>query len=143
SLRRPESLPAWLHGVAFRLALRARKAGARRRHEEAQARAASPGRDPLDELTARELLAVIDEELNRLPDHHRLPLILCGLEGLSQDEAAQRLGWSPGSLKGRPERGRQRLRRSLAKRGLTLPAAFAGTLLAGTQATALPPRLGE
>jgi RNA polymerase sigma factor (sigma-70 family) len=141
TLRRPESLAAWLHGVAVRLALRTRKAGARRRQEEALAPAAASARDPLDELSARELLAVLDEELQRLPDNHRLPLILCGLQGLSQEEAARRLGWSAGAIKGRLERGRLHLRRLLAKRGLTLPAALAGSVLLGEWAVAVPPAL--
>ncbi len=139
TVRRPESLAAWLHGVAFRLALRARKAGARRSACEARAVAAPPPREPLDELSARELLAVLDEELQRLADRHRLPLVLCGLEGLSQEEAARRLGCSSGAVRGRLERGRLLLRRRLARRGLTLPAAMAGTLLAGSATAAVPP----
>jgi RNA polymerase sigma factor (sigma-70 family) len=141
TLRRPDSLAAWLHGVAVRLALRTRKAGSRRRQQEAHASAITGGRDPLAELSARELLAVLDEELQRLPEGHRLPLILCGLEGLSQDEAARRLGWSAGAIKGRLERGRQHLRRRLAQRGLTLPAALAGSVLLADWAAAVPPTL--
>jgi RNA polymerase sigma factor (sigma-70 family) len=141
TLRQPDSLAAWLHGVAVRLALRTRKAGARRKQQEAHAPATSAGRDPLDELSARELLAVLDEELQRLPESHRLPLILCGLEGLSQDEAARRLGWSAGAIKGRLERGRQHLRRRLAQRGLTLPVALAGSVLLADCAGAIPPAL--
>jgi RNA polymerase sigma factor (sigma-70 family) len=143
TLQRAESLAAWLHSVAYRLALRARKAGVRRQQEEARTRTADPIPDPLDELSARELLAVLDEELQRLPDYYRVPLILCGLEGLSQEEAARRLGWSAGSMKGRLERGRAQLRRVLEKRGLTLPAALGGTLLLGECATAVPAALGE
>jgi DNA-directed RNA polymerase specialized sigma24 family protein len=59
-----------------------------------------------------ELLAAFDEELGRLPDRHRLPLILCCLEGCTQDETAARLGWSAGSVKGRLERGRAAPRRA-------------------------------
>jgi RNA polymerase sigma factor (sigma-70 family) len=143
SLRRPDALAAWLHGVAFRLALRARKGNSHRREQEARASVAQSTIDPLDELSARELLAILDQELNRLPDCHRLPLVLCGLQGLSQDEAARRLGWSAGSLKGRLERGRQRLRLRLQHRGLILPAALAGTLLLGQAAPAVPPSLVE
>src|SRR5262249_45098647 len=132
-----EALAGWLHGVAFRLAVRARRCRQRCRDREAHARGASPP-TPLDELTARELLAVLDEELQALPETHRGPLILCCLEGLCQEEAARRLGCSPGSLKGRLERGRTRLRLRLARRGLTLPAVLAGPLLIPGSVTAVP-----
>jgi len=109
AIRRAEALPCWLHGVAYRLALRARHASQRRREQEALAR---PGRasSPLEELTALELIHILDEELQGLPETLRAPLILCCLEGLSQEEAAKRLSCTPGAVKGRLERGRARLR---------------------------------
>jgi RNA polymerase sigma factor (sigma-70 family) len=121
-LRRPEGLAGWLYGTAYRLACRQRRGDLRRcRREASVARVAKPpGGDPLDELTARELVTVIDEELQRLPQEYRLPLILCALEGLSQEEAAARLGWSVGSVRGRLERGRARLKARLEGRGLSL-----------------------
>lgn len=140
SLRRPESLACWLHHVAFRLAVRARHASRRRQERETRAFVPRP-RTPLEELTAAEMLTVLDEELQALPERHRAPLILCCLEGLSQEEAAQRLGCSPGSVRGRLERGRARLRLRLEKRGLVLPAALAATLLVADAVTALSPAL--
>jgi RNA polymerase sigma factor (sigma-70 family) len=140
SIRCPESLGAWLHGVAFRLAVRARRTRRNSRAREAQV----PPRgvpNPFDELTARELLTIVDEELHALPENHRLPVILCCLEGLSREEAARRLGWSPGAVKGRLERGRECLRRRLEKRGLTLPGALAGLLAAGGAQAAVPAAL--
>jgi RNA polymerase sigma factor (sigma-70 family) len=125
ALRNPDALASWLHGVARRLSLKCRRAETRRRrHEAASSRVTpmAPRQDPLDELTARELLLVLDEELRRLPEAYRLPLILCGLEGLTLEEAAWRLGWSPGSVKGRLVRGRRRLHARLGRRGLALPA---------------------
>src|SRR5439155_555929 len=62
---------------------------------------------------------ILDEELCRLPDVFRLPLVLCCLEGRTQSEAATLLGWTLGSVKGRLERGRQRLKDRLTHRGLT------------------------
>ncbi len=115
----------WLHAVAVRAAARSR----RRRPVELAADPPAPSADPLDALSAREVLAVIDTELARLPDRYRLPLLLCGLDGLSRDEAAARLGWPVGSLKGRLERGRELLRKRLARRGL---AAGTGLLVVGT-----------
>jgi RNA polymerase sigma factor (sigma-70 family) len=137
TIRHPEALPGWLHGVAFRLALRARRSRQRCRDQEANARGPCPP-TPLDELTAREFLAVLDEELQALPETFRGPLILCCLEGLSQEEAATRLGCSRGSVKGRLQRGRTRLRLRLAQRGLTLPATLAGPLVVTGSVTAVP-----
>jgi hypothetical protein len=89
-------------------------------------------------VSARDVLAVLDEEVQRLPEVYRLPVVLCCLEGLSQEEAAGRLGWSAGSVKGRLERGRARLHARLARRGLTLPAALgAVTLTRGVVSAAL------
>jgi WD40 repeat protein len=88
------------------------------------------GRDPLEELTARELCRAVDEELWRLPGGFREPVLLCCLEGLARDEAARRLGWTAGRLRARLERGRALLRQRLARRGIALPAALAPALLA-------------
>jgi RNA polymerase sigma factor (sigma-70 family) len=124
TIRRPATLAAWLHRTAHNLALKWRRDETRRREREIQSFQAAVRRtpDPLEELTVRELLAIFDEELQRLPERFRLPLILCCLEGLTQEEAARQLGWTPGALKGRLERGRVKLHRRLAARGLTLPA---------------------
>ncbi|HEY7425513.1 MAG TPA: sigma-70 family RNA polymerase sigma factor [Gemmataceae bacterium] len=140
TIRRAESLPCWLHGVTFRLALRARRSQQRRQERETHVRR-SPPPTPLDELTARELLEVLDEELQNLPENYRAPLILCCLEGLSQEEAAKRLNCSAGAVRGRLERGRNRLRLRLEKRGLTLPAVLGGTLLVADAVSATPPAL--
>jgi RNA polymerase sigma factor (sigma-70 family) len=146
AIGRPDTLAAWLHGTARRVALKCRRAEARRRHRETRGFLASvprPQPDPLDELTARELLWILDEEVRRLPEVYRLPVLLCCLEGRSQEEAARYLGWTPGSLKGRLERGRARLHARLARRGLTLAAALAAgeTARHGAAATVLARRL--
>jgi RNA polymerase sigma factor (sigma-70 family) len=139
SIRRAEALPCWLHGVAFRLSLRARQS--RRRQQQEACRPLPPSPSALDELTAAELLAVLDEELAALPERDRGPLLLCCLEGLSQDEAAKRLGCSTGAVRGRLERGRARLRLRLEKRGLGLPAVLAGSLLVAGATQAVSPVL--
>src|SRR5262249_50839165 len=120
TVRPREALPAWLHGVARRVALKARTARARRplAGTPLAAHPVDPRPDPLARLSARELLRIVDEELQRLPDGYRLPVILCCLEGRSQEEAALQLGWTPGSVKGRLERGRARLQQRLARPGL-------------------------
>jgi RNA polymerase sigma-70 factor (ECF subfamily) len=75
SVRRPQALPAWLFGVARRVCGNARTARARRRNAESCASAKLPP-EPADELSARELLNVLDSELDRLPERFRLPLLL-------------------------------------------------------------------
>jgi RNA polymerase sigma factor (sigma-70 family) len=140
TLRRPEALAGWLHGVARRLSLKARAAAAARKACESRrpANPAATAADPLDELTARELLTILDEELGRLPEVYRLPLLLCCVEGRTQEEAARQLGCTPGSLKGRLERGRDRLHARLVRRGLTLSAALATLAASRVAAAPLP-----
>jgi RNA polymerase sigma factor (sigma-70 family) len=140
-LRRPAAVAAWLHRTAHHLSLTAVRARERRGRVERTA-TPPPGPDPLADLSARELVAILDEELQRLPDTLRQVLVLCCLEGRSQEEAAVLLGWSPGSVRGRLERGRRRLRDRLARRGLTFAAA-AGTPLLLVPPTAVAGSLRE
>ena len=124
TVRPREALSAWLHGVAHRVALKARSTRARKLRARTPL-APSPANaspDPLADLSARELLTIVDDEVRRLPQVYRLPVILCCLEGRSQEEAARQLGWTAGSVKGRLERGRVRLHKRLIRRGLVLPA---------------------
>jgi RNA polymerase sigma factor (sigma-70 family) len=139
SLRRPERLAAWLFGVARRVALRSR---ARRRVPGPVALLpdlADPRPDPLAAVSVREFLVLIDEEVARLPEAYRLPLILCGMEGRSLEEAAHTLGWTHGSVKGRLERGRKRLHARLGRRGLALPGALLAMGLGAAPASATLP----
>jgi RNA polymerase sigma factor (sigma-70 family) len=118
TIRKPESLACWLHGVAYRLALKAKSEAERRRlHEQ---RATACHQDDKDDLSWREMRGAIDEELQRLPEKQRQPLILCYLEGLTQDEATRRLNWPRGTLKRRLESGRENLRLRLTQRGISL-----------------------
>ena len=135
SLRNKESLGSWLHGVACRIATDLKRNAARRRNREEQARFPQPV-DPVAEVSRREVHAVLDEELGRLPEWYRTPLILCYLERLTREAAAAQLGLSPGSLHGRLERGRDLLRQRLTKRGLTLATVVAGAAL--SESAALP-----
>lgn len=131
-----DSVAGWLHGVARRVALNARR---RTRPITLAARLPEPRDphpDPLAELSVRDLLAVVEEELARLPEAYRLALVLCALEGQSQEEAAHRLGCTPGALRGRLERGRARLHARLARRGITLTAALAAMEVTRTGASA-------
>jgi RNA polymerase sigma factor (sigma-70 family) len=126
SPRWQESVAPWLYRVAYRLAGKARAAAARRSAHECRAghRAAV---DLLADVSARECQEVLDDELVRLPEKYRAPLVLCCLQGNDREEAARRLGWPVGVVKSRLEQGRELLRSRLTRRGLTVPAA----LLAG------------
>ncbi|HEY7158362.1 MAG TPA: sigma-70 family RNA polymerase sigma factor [Gemmataceae bacterium] len=131
SLRSPEALAGWLHGVAVRLACKARRAASRRPSGDSASSAAEPRDphpDPLDALSARELLTLIDREIARLPEVYQLPLVLCDLEERTLAEAARLLGWTLGSLRGRLLRGRARLRMRLLRRGIS-PAALAAVFV--------------
>jgi len=116
SLRVADSLGPWLREVARRVASQARRAEARRRiHERGAARPeAAPARDP----SLPDLSRAIGQEVERLPTPYRLAVVACHLEGLTQHEAAGRLGWKLGTLQSRLDRGRRRLRDALRRRGL-------------------------
>jgi RNA polymerase sigma factor (sigma-70 family) len=126
ALQDADSLGPWLYGVAWRVASRARAGNARRRREEENAAANRPEQTETDCSAARrELHAIIDEEMNRLPEKYRQPLVLCYLEGLTHEAAARQLRWKAGVLRGRLDRGRLRLRGRLARRGLAPAATLA------------------
>jgi RNA polymerase sigma factor (sigma-70 family) len=140
TVRKHQSLASWLHGVARRAALKVRAQAATRRRHERQATCAQ--RVPADTLSWMELRTILDTELAGLPDKWRLPLILCYLEGKTQDEAAGQVGWSKSTMRRRLGKARAALRRRLARRGITGPAALGGLLLADCIASAsLPSRL--
>src|SRR6516225_11420136 len=139
TLRSQEGVGNWLYGVAYRTALKARTAAAARRSRQ---EAAAPVRDvagPLAELTVHEAQTIVDQELARLPDKYRAPLVLCCLEGLTRDEAAQQLGWSVSLLKSRLEQGRELLRGRLTRRGVSLAGGFLSVGMLGTSAQAAVP----
>lgn len=137
TLRNRESLAAWLQGVAWRLARRVKADAARRRIKEGRVEREREV-DLTAELERRDLRTLLDEELDRLPEKYRSPLVLCYLEGLSYTEAAQRLGWRDGTVCGRLARAREILRQRLNRRGLTLSVA---ALAAPAEPTAAPAAL--
>jgi RNA polymerase sigma factor (sigma-70 family) len=127
-LDRLESVGNWLYGVATRVSLRARSDAGRRRDRERRVK--EQGRqDLLTDLTIREAQQILDEEMSRLPDKYRAALVLCCLEGLARDEAAQQLGCPAATLKSRLERAREILRKRLARRGFTLSSVLLASLL--------------
>ena len=129
SIRKLGSVSSWLYGVANRIAAKARMNAAKRRCHEDRAESL-PTVEPAEDVNWRELRSLLDEELQRLPEKYRAPLVLCYLEGKTQDEAARELDWTPGAVKGRLERGRDALRTRLSRRGVTLSVALLATVLA-------------
>jgi RNA polymerase sigma factor (sigma-70 family) len=140
-LRKKSSLAGFLHGTAYRLAMSAKRAAARRRKHEAAFGARTQPRAPADDLSLREVRTLLDEEIARLPDKFRNAFILCCLEDLSRTEAAQRLGVNEGTLSSRLAEARRRLQRRLTRRGVELTAVLAASTLAGQSASALAPVL--
>src|SRR5262249_11136458 len=134
TVRKHASLASWLHGVARRIALKAKAQVAKRRRREQKTPVSKVL--PPDEVTWRELRTVLDEELAQLPEKRRLPLILCYLEGQTQDEAAGQLGWSKNTLRRRLEEARAALGRRLRQRGVVWPAALSAILLSDSVAPA-------
>jgi RNA polymerase sigma factor (sigma-70 family) len=140
SLQDADLLGPWLYGVAWRVASRARAGNARRRLEEGKAATARPeGAEPDWPAERRELRAVLDEEINRLPERYRRPLVLCYVQGLTQEAAARRLRCNAGVLRGRLDRARIRLRGRLAHRGLAPAVGLVLAELVGPSAQASVP----
>ncbi|HKB04338.1 MAG TPA: sigma-70 family RNA polymerase sigma factor [Gemmataceae bacterium] len=133
-LRQPDRLANWLYGVANRVARKAKVTAARRdTHERTIGPAAAAANGVPPEWP--ELRAVLDEEMVALPEKYRAPLVLCYLEGLTNEAAAQRLGWPTGSMSYRLARGRELLKRRLTRRGVCF-AAFPVALGLTDQASA-------
>jgi RNA polymerase sigma factor (sigma-70 family) len=113
-----DSLGPWLHQVACRVAACARSAEARRRRHER--RAAELAAHPRGDEAWDDLRPILHEEIGRLPVHYRAVIVLCCLEGMTQEQAARQLGWPLGTVQSRLARGRERLRGRLTRRGLPL-----------------------
>jgi RNA polymerase sigma factor (sigma-70 family) len=142
-LRAVDQLGPWLHGVAFRVAARARSDAARRRARETRGARAEAVEDARPAEQA-ELRGLLDREVDRLPESYRRAVILCYLEGQTHEEAARRLGCTPGMLRGRLDRARAKLRARLVRRGVAPALALgAATLLTKTAAAAVPAALRD
>jgi RND family efflux transporter MFP subunit len=132
------SVGSWLHGVAYRTSLKARGADyTRRKHEARAERPISTADDP----GWREVQEVLHAELSRCSYCYQAPLVLCYLEGKTQEEAAALLGVSRTTVKKRLERGRALLRARLMRRGLTSAVVLALSAWPGSASACLPPEL--
>ncbi len=136
SVSKRASIRSWLHGVALRVALRARRQERLRRRRELETPIRCPG-----EATWQDVRPILDEEIQRLPEKYRLPIILCYLEGQTHDEAAQLLNCPRGTIATRLARARERLRSRLLRRGVTLSAGALTALLTDNAMSATVPSL--
>jgi RNA polymerase sigma factor (sigma-70 family) len=135
SIHQPDLLSQWLHGVALRTAREARIQAHRRREREASG-IERTGVEPIDRtrrpdvlLICREEFEALHEEVSRLPERYRIPLLLCDLEGLTYQDAARRLGCPVGTIGVRLRRARERLRMRMTRRGLAPTAGLLATLV--------------
>jgi RNA polymerase sigma factor (sigma-70 family) len=125
SIRQRRLLGRWLYEVAYRIAIRARMRTVRRKDQEREAAVTSDlARRPEFDPAWHELRPVLHEEVNRLPEKYRSAVVLCYLEGRTNEEAAEILRWPVGTVKGRLSRARELLRSRLTRRGMALSAAF-------------------
>ena len=131
-----ESVESWLCAVARRLVLHARASAWQRQSRERPITALGGARaeeysgflpdqdhplyDPHEEMERRDIRRVLHAALGRLPEKYRAPVVLCYLEGKTNEEAARQLGWPAGTMSRRLQRARSLLRRRLARCGLLI-----------------------
>ena len=123
-VRKRQSLGSFLYGVAYRTAARARVQSGGASQPRPHGRCSSYQPDALEELSRAEACAVLHEELARLPDKYRRPLVLCYLEGKTHEQASREMAWPKSSVSGRLNRGCELLRQRLSRRGIALSRAY-------------------
>jgi RNA polymerase sigma factor (sigma-70 family) len=139
TIRKPASVGSWLHGIAYRIARKAKEQAGRLPVGAAEV----PDRrsaEPSEEVSDRELRAALDAELDRLPEKYRAPVVLCCLEGRRRTDVARQLGCREGTLCSRLARARALLQARLLRRGWTVPA-LGAVLLGGEAPAAVPAKL--
>ena len=140
SIRDRSALVGWLNEVAYRIAIKARARTRRQRRVERRGAALLPARIEPDnqgqEAAWNELRPIVHEELVRLPEAYRLPVVLSYLEGKTNEQVAALLHWPVGTVKGRLARARKMLRSRLGRRGVALSAAMLVTALAACRTCA-------
>ena len=117
AIRKRSSLGPWLYGVALRVARCARSSAARRRNRE-QVAAEPEWEESVSDVDRLDAAAILHEEVGRLPEKYRAPLVLCYFERLTHDQAASELGWPVGTVRSRLAAARDRLRPRLMRRGV-------------------------
>ena len=139
AIRKQTSLCPWLHGVAARVSRRARALSNRRREQPLAPSSAALCAFAGSEIDAAALRSVVDEELGRLPVVYRRAVVLCLLEGKTQEDAARELGWTKGTVSGRLARAKGLLRARLTRRGFAPSPMVLGALLAQENAESAVP----
>ena len=134
---------SWLYRVAHRVAIQANKAAARRRAHEKEAGQMATASRPSGPTIPDEVLPALHEEIARLPEKHRLALVLCDLEGMTQFQAAGELDWSERTLRRRLAEARERLKSQLARRGLVPDDAMLGAVFLRKARATVPPAWKE
>ncbi len=142
SVRGRDALGGWLHRVAYRTAVQAARDAARRRDEERKAAemratASSSVRDEIGD----DLRASIHAEVERLPEALRMPVVLCDLQGLTREQAADELRWTEWMVRGRLTRGRAKLKARLTRCGLAPSAGVVTAMLAREASATVPEAL--
>jgi RNA polymerase sigma factor (sigma-70 family) len=137
-----EMIGGWLHGVAWNMAQRVRRAAAQQHARETQA-GVRQMHGPVAEASLRELQALLDAEVAWLPEKLRSLFMLCCLEGRSKAEAARELGWKEGTVSSRLAQARERLRARLVRRGVSLTAALTALAVTQDATAALPVALAR
>ena len=138
SIRAGDTLGGWLHRVAYRAAVQAGVEAKKRRRKEAEALAMAPCNTSGPSVESdHDVRPVLHEEINRLPKSQRLPVVLCDLQGMTYNQAADQLRWSVPTLRCRLARGRQRLKVRLLRRGFAAPA-LGAALVAGEARASVP-----
>ncbi|MBI3865261.1 MAG: sigma-70 family RNA polymerase sigma factor [Planctomycetia bacterium] len=135
SIKKPELLANWLYGVACRIARKARTRTIRNVNRERCA-VSMPMTEERLELEWAELKQALDEEVSRLPEKYRAPLVLCYFQGQTNAQAAAQLGWPLGSMSERLAQAREMLRTRLNRRGMRLTTALLAILLTQKAASA-------
>ena len=131
-----DSLGGWLHRVASRIACQMKSDTARRRDRERRA-AEKTGERRTSGKPEDDTFRVLHQEIDRLPERYRKPIVLCYLEHMTYQQAASHLRWSEGMTQGRLARGRSLLRARLSRRGVTLGVATLGAMALPHEASAV------
>jgi RNA polymerase sigma factor (sigma-70 family) len=145
SIRQPDRLGPWLHGVAHRTARRLKDKNARRKSYEAEAAvytdrecgSRGSAQHP-SALANHDEIEALHREIERLPARYKTAIVLCDLQGLTHEEAARRLGRRASTISSQVSRARERLRRRLDRRGLTFPGGIVAAAIDSTKPSVLP-----
>ncbi|SIO58708.1 RNA polymerase sigma factor, sigma-70 family [Singulisphaera sp. GP187] len=136
------SLGPWIYSVAYRVAIRARANRTLRIRRE-NAVADLPPQAPAGDLDGHDVAPLLHDELARLPERLRAPIVLCYFQGLTHELAAAQLGWPVGTVRSRMARARRLLRERLTRKGVALSAGFLVAASRQTTAAMIPRILSE